>query len=56
VRARLESALRVLVVVVGIAVTVTGMLAMRLEDWPIYAVFVVLSLLLFGPAVEVEPG
>ena len=54
--ARLESALRALVVVVGVAATVAGVLALRLEDWPIYLAFVVLSLLLFGPAVEVVPG
>ena len=54
--ARLESALRALVVVVGVAVTVAGVLALRLEDWPIYLAFIVLSLLLFGPAVEVVPG
>ena len=54
--ARLESALRAIVVVIGVAVTVAGVLALRLEDWPIYVAFVVLSLLLFGPAVEVVPG
>jgi signal transduction histidine kinase len=56
VSARFESALRALVVVVGVAVTVAGMLALRIEDWPIYVAFVVLSLLLFGPAVEIVPG
>jgi signal transduction histidine kinase len=56
VSVRLESALRAIVVVVGVAVTVAGALALRLEDWPIYVAFIVLSLLLFGPAVEVVPG
>src|SRR5262245_23878122 len=29
---------------------------MRVEDWPIYVTFVALSLVLFGPAVEVMAG
>src|SRR5262245_2936546 len=29
---------------------------MRVEDWPIYVAFVVLSLVLFGPAVEILAG
>jgi signal transduction histidine kinase len=53
---RLVTALRAFVVVAGIAVTVAGALAMRVEDWPIYVVFVALALVLFGPAVEVVPG
>jgi signal transduction histidine kinase len=53
---RLASALRAIVVVAGVAVTVAGVFAIRLEDWPIYVAFVVLSLLLFGPAVEIVPG
>jgi hypothetical protein len=56
VNARLVSALRGLVIAAGIGVTIAGALAMRLEDWPIYVAFVALSLVLFGPAVEVLPG
>ncbi len=54
--ARLVTALRLVVVVAGVGVTLAGAYAMRLEDWPIYLVFVVLSLGLFGPAVEMVPG
>lgn len=52
----LATALRAVVLAAGIAVTLAGALAMRLEDWPIYVAFVVLALVLFGPAVEVAPG
>ena len=54
--ARLGATLRAIVIAAGIAVTVAGAFALRLEDWPIYVAFVVLSLGLFGPAVEVVPG
>lgn len=54
--ARLITALRLVVIAAGIGVTVAGALAMRLEDWPIYLTFVALSLVLFGPAVEVLAG
>jgi signal transduction histidine kinase len=53
---RIATALRGLVLVVGIAVTIAGAFALRIDDWPIYVAFVVLSLFLFGPAVEVVPG
>jgi signal transduction histidine kinase len=56
VNGRLATTLRALVVAVGIAVTLAGAFALRPEDWPIYVTFVVLSLFLFGPAVEVVPG
>ena len=54
--ARLVQAFRWIVVAAGVAVTLAGAFAMRLEDWPIYLAFVLLSLVLFGPAVEVMPG
>jgi signal transduction histidine kinase len=46
---------RGLVIAAGVAVTVAGALAMRTEDWPVYAVYLALALLLFAPAVEVLP-
>jgi signal transduction histidine kinase len=56
VNGRFATALRAFVVVLGVAVTVAGAVALRPEDWRIYVAFVVLSLFLFGPAVEVVPG
>ncbi len=53
---RLVAALRGVIIAAGVGVTVAGMLAMRLADWPIYLAFVTLSLVLFGPAVEVLDG
>jgi signal transduction histidine kinase len=52
----LGTALRWLVVAAGVAVTLAGALAIRLDDWPIYVAFVGLSIGLFGPAVEIVPG
>src|SRR5262245_686374 len=52
----LRWALRALVIAGGIAATLAGAFALRLEDWPTYVVFVVLLLVLFAPAVEVVPG
>ena len=49
-----RAALRALVIAAGIVVTIAGALALRREDWPIYAVFLLLSLVLFVPAVEVQ--
>jgi signal transduction histidine kinase len=49
-------ALRALVIAGGVAATLAGALAFRLEDWPTYVVFLALSFVLFVPAVEVVPG
>lgn len=40
----------------GVAVTVASALALRISDWPIYAVFVLVSLVLYPFLVEVLPG
>jgi hypothetical protein len=53
---RLRGAIRFFVVAGGLAVTLAAVLALRLEDWPTYVVFVLLALALFSPAVEVLPG
>jgi signal transduction histidine kinase len=52
----LRAALRVLTIAVGVVVTLLGLLAFRLADWPIYVVFVLLSVILFRPYVEVLPN
>jgi signal transduction histidine kinase len=49
-------ALRVLTIALGVVVTLLALLAFRLADWPIYVVFVLLSLILFRPYVEVLPN
>ena len=49
-------ALRTLVIAGGVAATLAGAFALRLEDWPIYVVFLALALVLFAPAVDVVPG
>src|SRR5262249_27067964 len=53
---RLRATLRWLVIAGGVAVTVAATLALRRVDWPIYVAFLLLSLVLFGPGVEVLPG
>jgi len=52
----LRAAIRLVVIAAGVAVTVAGAFALRREDWPIYLAFVLLSLVLFGPGVEVVPS
>jgi len=51
-----RSALRGAVIVAGGALVVASVLAMRRQDWPIYVVFCVLSVVLFQPYVEVVRG
>jgi signal transduction histidine kinase len=53
---RARSVLRGAVIAAGSAVTVAGLCLMRLEDWPIYATYVLLSIALFEPWVDVRPG
>jgi signal transduction histidine kinase len=50
------SVLRGIVIVAGVAITLAGVWAFRLEDWPIYLTFVLLSVVLYRPTVEVLPG
>ena len=51
-----RAALRSVVIVAGVAVTVASVLAFRLADWPTYVVFVLVSVILFLPYVEALPG
>jgi signal transduction histidine kinase len=53
---RARAAVRLLVIVAGIAVTLASVTAFRRADWPIYLVFVLLSVVLFAPSVEVLPN
>ncbi|MBI4516927.1 MAG: HAMP domain-containing histidine kinase [Deltaproteobacteria bacterium] len=48
-------ALRALVVGAALAVTLAGLSAVRLADWPTYVVFLLISVVLFLPYVEVLP-
>lgn len=48
-------ALRTLVILAGSGVAVASLLSFRAADWPIYAVFLIVSVLLFLPYVEVLP-
>jgi signal transduction histidine kinase len=50
-----RTALRSVVIAAAVAVTVASGFAIHAEDWPIYVVFVLLSLMLDMPAVEVLP-
>jgi signal transduction histidine kinase len=50
-----RSAMRAVVIVAGLAVTVASAFAFRSQDWPIYVVFVLLSFVVHLPAVEVVP-
>ena len=50
-----RAALRALVIAGGAAVTVASVLALRASDTPLYLVFVLISLALFLPYVEVLP-
>ncbi len=50
-----RTVLRSVVIATAVAVTVASGFAIRAEDWPIYAVFVLLALTLHMPAVEVLP-
>lgn len=52
----LRTTLRSLLVAGGIATTAAGVATMQVAEWPIYLVYVVLSLLLFPLVVEVIPG
>jgi signal transduction histidine kinase len=47
---------RALVIVAGVAATIAGACALRLEDWPIYVVFVLLSIVFYPLSVEMMPG
>lgn len=51
-----RSALRGPVIAAGAAVVITSMLAFRLADWRVYAVFLLVQAVLFLPAVDVLPG
>jgi signal transduction histidine kinase len=51
-----RAALRRTVVAAGAGVALLSVLALRLADWRIYAVYVLLSVVLFLPYVEVLPG
>jgi signal transduction histidine kinase len=53
---QLRAALRGLAIAAGVAVTLASLLAFRRADWPIYLTFVLLSLVLFRPYVEVLPN
>lgn len=53
--ARARAAIRSVVIAGGVAVMVAGILSFRLADWPIYLVFLGVSLALFLPYVEVLP-
>src|SRR4029077_10622410 len=53
---QLRAALRGLAIAAGVAVTLASLLAFRRADWPIYLAFVLLSLVLFRPYVEVLPN
>src|SRR5215468_10913430 len=48
----LRAALRGLTIAAGVIVALLSVLAFRLVDWPIYVAFVLLSLVLFRPYVE----
>lgn len=50
-----RSTMRGMVIAAGAGVTLASALAWRSENWPIYAVFVLLSFLVHLPAVEVLP-
>jgi signal transduction histidine kinase len=50
-----RSALRVLLAAAGMAVAVESLLAFRLADWPVYAVYVLIVSAVYLPAVEVQP-
>ncbi len=50
------SALRVVLIAAGAAVAGWSLLSFRVADWPIYATYAVLSLVLFRFYVEVLPG
>src|SRR5262245_22853249 len=50
-----RATVRWVVIAAGAAVTLASVLACRSEDWPIYAVFVLLSFFVHLPAVEMLP-
>src|SRR6185295_435804 len=50
------SVLRGVVIAMGAAVAVASLRAFRLDDWPIYVPFVLLSMILYRPTVEVLPS
>jgi signal transduction histidine kinase len=52
----MRAVLRALVVGGGIAVGVASLLTFRRADWPIYAAYVLLTVVLYPPFVEVVPG
>jgi signal transduction histidine kinase len=52
---RARTALRGLVITGGVAVGLASLLAFRLEDWPFYAAYTLVALVLFPPYVEVLP-
>ncbi|MBP1687677.1 MAG: hypothetical protein H6Q33_3820 [Deltaproteobacteria bacterium] len=51
-----RSVLRTLVILGGAAVTVASVFAFRVADWPVYLAFLLVSVLLFLPYVEVLPS
>jgi signal transduction histidine kinase len=52
----LRAVLQGILVAAGVAATIAGALALRLDDWPIYVAFTLLSFVLFVPSVEVLPS
>ncbi len=55
-KGRLPSLVQGLVIVAGFSVAVASLFSFRLEDWPIYVTYVLLSMVLYRPTVEVLPG
>ena len=52
----LRSAVRALVIAAGACVGAAGIASIRLEDWPIYLAYFLLSAVLFLPGLEVLPS
>jgi len=55
-KARLPSLVQGLVIAAGFSVALASLFSFRLEDWPIYVTYVLLSMVLYRPTVEVLPG
>src|SRR5207247_639637 len=53
---RARATLRRLVTAAGLVLTLWSLSTFRLVDWPTYAVFVLLSAILYVPSVEVLPS
>ena len=55
-KARLPSLVQGLVIAAGFSVALASLFSFRLEDWPIYVTYVLLSMVLYRPTVEVLQG